>query len=98
MNVHLYFGSDSTISKNRRSLETYAVARWADNRRQSPHAYTKDITPLGDFNLPKVQKGDPIYDALVARGLSLPEHSTQIGSSIATDSHYDRVAFFPGGT
>jgi hypothetical protein len=31
-NVHLYYGSESAISMNRRSLETYAVARWADNR------------------------------------------------------------------
>ena len=36
VNVHLYFGSDSTESMNRRRLETYAVARWADLRRRSP--------------------------------------------------------------
>lgn len=98
VNVHLYFGSDSTASKQRRSLETYAVARWADIRRTSPYAFTHDIIPLGDFNLPKVEEGDPIYEALTARGLLLPEHSTQVGSSIASDSHYDQVAFFPGET
>jgi endonuclease/exonuclease/phosphatase family metal-dependent hydrolase len=98
VNVHLYFGSESAISMNRRSLETYAVARWADIRRQSPYAYSRDIVALGDFNLPKAQPGDPIYEALTKRGLHLPEHSTQIGSSIASDSHYDQVAFFPGET
>jgi endonuclease/exonuclease/phosphatase family metal-dependent hydrolase len=98
VNVHLYFGSDSTISKNRRSLETYAVARWADNRRKSPNAVTHDIIPLGDFNLPMTQPGDPIYDALTKRGLQLPPHSTQIGTSIVNDSKYDQVAFFPGDT
>jgi len=98
VNVHLYFGSDSTISKNRRSLEAYAVGRWADLRRKSKNAYTRDIIVLGDFNLPKVEPGDPIYQALTKRGLHLPEHSTEIGSSIATDSHYDQIAFFPGET
>ncbi len=98
VNVHLYFGSESAISMNRRRLETYAVARWADLRRQSPYAYSRDIIALGDFNLPKAEPGDPIFEALTRRGLHLPEHSTQIGSTIQTDSHYDQVAFFPGET
>jgi hypothetical protein len=34
VNVHLYYGSESAISVNRRSLETFAVARWADNPTQ----------------------------------------------------------------
>lgn len=97
-NVHLYFGSESPTSINRRRLETLAVARWADARRKDPHASTRDIVPLGDFNLPKTEPGDPIYDQLTARGLHLPAHSTQIGSSIASDSHYDQIAFFPGET
>jgi hypothetical protein len=96
--VHLYFGSDSAISKNRRLLETLVLARWADQRRQSRNAITRDIIPPGDFNLPKTEPGDPIYDQLTGRGLQLPEHSTQIGSSIATESHYYQIAFFPGET
>lgn len=98
VNVHLYFGSDSAISMNRRSLETYAVARWADLRRKSKNAYTRDIIALGDFNLPNAEPGDPIYEALTRRGLHLPDHSTGIGSAIATDNHYDQIAFFPGET
>jgi endonuclease/exonuclease/phosphatase family metal-dependent hydrolase len=98
VNVHLYFGSENANSMNRRSLETYAVARWADLRRKSRYAYSRDVIALGDFNLPKTEPGDPIYEALTSRGLHLPEHSTQIGSAIATDSHYDQVAFFPGET
>lgn len=76
----------------------YAVARWADLRRRSPRAYSRDIVALGDFNLPKAEPGDPIYEALTRRGLHLPKHSTQIGSTIGTDNHYDQVAFFPGET
>jgi endonuclease/exonuclease/phosphatase family metal-dependent hydrolase len=98
VNVHLYYGSESKVSMNRRSLETYAVARWADLRRKSRNAYARDIILLGDFNLPKREPGDPIYEALTRRGLQLPAHSTEIGSSIKTDNHYDQIAFFPGQT
>lgn len=100
-NVHLYFGSAkngeaSKRSMNRRTLETLAVARWADLRRQSPYAYTKDIFALGDFNLPKAEPGDPIYDALTGRGLHLPDHTSKVGSNLKSDKHYDQIAFFPG--
>lgn len=98
VNCHSYFGSGSEDSIGRRTLETYAIARWADYRHRSRHAPTKDIIPLGDLNLPKVQPGDPIYDALTRRGLVIPKHSTRTGSSIATDNHYDQLAFFPGDT
>jgi hypothetical protein len=98
VNVHLYFGSDSAMARNRRSLEAYAVARWADNRRKSRHAVTRDIIPLGDFNLPRTKPGDPIFDALTKRGLQLPPHSTKIAAGIASDTQYDQIAFFPGDT
>ncbi len=60
VNVHLYFGDDTEKkSIERRTLETYCVARWADLRRKSKYAFTQNIIALGDFNLPKVEKGDP---------------------------------------
>ena len=34
--------------------------------------------------------------ALTARGLVVPPHSSQMGSAIASDNHYDQIAFFPG--
>ena len=95
--VHLYFGDDAEKkSIERRCLEAYAVGRWADLRRKSKNAFTPNIIALGDFNLPKVEPGNPIYQALTKRGLELPPHSTQIGSSVVSDSHYDQVSFFPG--
>jgi hypothetical protein len=100
VNVHLYFGSEIENAKasiDRRSLEAYAVARWADLRRESPATYTPNIVALGDFNLPKADPEDPVYKALTRRGLRLPEHSTQMGSSIRRDRHYDQVLFFPPG-
>jgi endonuclease/exonuclease/phosphatase family metal-dependent hydrolase len=98
VNVHLYFGGSSADDLQRRSLETFAVARWADERRKSAFAFTKEIVALGDFNMPKAVPGDPVYEALTARGLQLPDHSSIIGSSIVNDAQYDEVAFFPGDT
>jgi endonuclease/exonuclease/phosphatase family metal-dependent hydrolase len=99
VNVHLFFGSDDPNDVARRALETYAVARWADLRQTSDHAYTKDIVALGDFNLPVVEEGDPIFEALTSRGLVLPPHLSNVGgSSIFGSKHYDQIAIFPGET
>jgi endonuclease/exonuclease/phosphatase family metal-dependent hydrolase len=99
VNVHLYFGSfknkqESTRSMNRRTLETLAVARWADQRRRSAFVPIKDIVVMGDFNLPKITPGDPIFDALTSKGLRLPTHSAQIGSNLTGDQYYDQIGFF----
>ena len=51
---------------------------------------------LGDFNMPKADPADPLYQALTNKGLQVPAHSSQVGSSIASDAHYDQIAFFPG--
>ena len=99
VNCHLYFGDDAKQdSIDRRCLEAYAVARWADLNVKSKNAYARDIIALGDFNLPKAETSDPIYKALTKRGLQLPPHSTAIGSSTQSDAHYDQVAFFPSQT
>ncbi len=97
INAHSYFGDDTEIkSMERRSLEAYAIARWADLRRNSKYCYTQNIIALGDFNLPKVEPGNMVYDALLARGFELPEHSTKIYSNINDDMHYDQIVFMPG--
>lgn len=99
VNVHLFYGSPGPADVGRRALETYAVARWADLRRQDPHAFATDIIPLGDFNLPKVAADDPIHQALTSRGLVIPPHDSKVGgSSIFGSKDYDQIAFFPGPT
>ena len=98
ISVHIYYGSEGPADLARRSLETYAVAWWADKRHRSPHAYVQNIIPMGDFNLPKAEPGDKIFDALTARGLAIPPHTSQIGSAIASDNQFDQIAFFPGPT
>lgn len=98
VNVHLYFGSDTRRHMQRRALETYAVARWAAKRRKSRFSFTREIIALGDFNMPRREAGDPIYAALTSRGLELPDHTSEVGSNLASDKHYDQIAFFPGAT
>ena len=95
---HLFFGSDKQADIDRRSLEAAAIAWWANRHHRNRHAPTKDVLALGDFNLPKVDKSDPIYQALTRKGLRPPEHSTLIGSNLKSDMHYDQIMFFPGDT
>lgn len=98
VNVHLYYGEDKPASIGRRQLECYAVARWAWMRQRSRFSFTRELVALGDFNMPKSVAGDPIFDALTRLGLQVPEHSTQIASSISSDANYDQIAFLPGTT
>ena len=98
VNVHLFFGNNKPTSLGRRSLETFAVAKWADLRKKSTFSFTRELVALGDFNMPKRNPGDPIFNALTKLGLELPEHSSQIASSISTDAQYDQIAFFPETT
>src|SRR5262245_45722833 len=88
VNVHLFYGSDSAADIQRRSLETFAVAKWAELRRKSKFAFTRELFAMGDFNMPKNQQGDPVFGALTKLGLELPAHSSEIGSSIASDNHF----------
>lgn len=98
VNVHLYFGNNKPESIARRSLETFAVAKWSDLRKKSLFSFTRELVALGDFNMPKSEPGDPIFKALTNLGLELPEHSTQIASSISSDANYDQIAFLPETT
>jgi endonuclease/exonuclease/phosphatase family metal-dependent hydrolase len=98
VNVHLFFGNEKPESMARRSLETFAVAKWAALRKQSAFSFTRELVALGDFNMPKCEPDDPIFKALTKLGLELPDHSTQIASSISSAANYDQIAFFPETT
>ncbi len=95
VNAHLYFGTGSKISENRRALETYALGRWADLRVDRGDAYSGNTVVIGDLNMPAAIPGDKIYDALVKRGLHVPRHQSRIGTTITEGKHYDQLAFFP---
>ncbi len=96
VNVHLFFGSESARDMNRRALETFAVAKWARARQMSQFSFARNVFAMGDFNMPKTKAGDPVFDALTKLGLELPAHSSEIGSNLSSDKHYDQIAYFPG--
>ena len=98
LNVHLFYGSEAPADLDRRTLETFAVAWWADRTHRDANSYVAEVVPLGDFNLPRAAPGDRIFDALVSPGLQTPPHSSQIASAIASDNQFDQIAFFPGPT
>ena len=97
VSAHLYFGSNAYFNEDRRALEAYALARWADQRHKAPGAYSQNILVMGDLNLPIRDNSSTVYKALKAKRLILPQHSTSIGSNLAGDKHYDQVAFHAGG-
>ncbi|MCB4808065.1 endonuclease/exonuclease/phosphatase family protein [Tamlana sp. 62-3] len=93
--VHSFSGSTSKSDLNRRALEAYAISRYADLNRKNKNAFSKNIIALGDFNIPKVEPGDVVYNALLSRGLLLPYHSTKVYSNISNDKQFDQIAFLP---
>ena len=97
VSAHLFFGSHAYFNEDRRALEAYALARWADQRHKSPGAYSQNILVLGDLNLTIRDESSAVYRALKAERLILPQHSTSMGSSLKDDKHYDQVAFHAGG-
>jgi endonuclease/exonuclease/phosphatase family metal-dependent hydrolase len=97
VSVHLFFGSNAYYDEDRRALEAYALARWADHRHKAPGAYSQNILVMGDLNLPIRDESSSVYKALKAKRLILPQHSTTMGSNLAGDKHYDQVAFQAGG-
>ncbi len=96
VNAHLFFGSDSKQSINRRALETYALGRWADLRRKRGWAFSHNVVAIGDMNMPAAEVGDAVFDALTKRGLNIPPHQSRIGTTITEGKQYDQLAFFPG--
>ncbi len=97
VSVHLYYGGNAYYDEDRRALEAYALARWADQRHKAPGAYSQNLLVMGDFNLPIRDNSSNVYRALKAKRLILPQHSTSMGSNLSGDKYYDQVAFQAGG-
>ena len=43
-----------------------------------------------------VDEKDPVYKALVQKGLQLPDHTSKVYSNLNDDKAYDQIAFLPG--
>lgn len=94
VNIHLYWSN-----MNWRRLEAKALGKWAKSRIDKAGPPNNDIILIGDFNMPHVQQGDPIYDELKEFGLRFPKHTTNlVGTNLAGDNDYDEIAFFPSRT
>jgi len=93
--VHSFSGKTSRLDLERRALEAYAISRYADLNRKNKHSFSENIITLGDFNIPKIKSGDIVYEALMKRGLKLPNHSTKVYSNISNDKQFDQIAFLP---
>lgn len=104
VNVHLYFGKDqnSRLLKDRqkyarRVLEIFALAKWADRRRNRRATYDTDIILLGDMNVPAMDEDDSTYKALIRFGFQPVDYTTKTGgSNLGNDKTYDQMAFAPG--
>jgi len=96
VSAHLFFGGSSYVHVDRRTLEAYALARWADLRHRATQAYSQNVLVMGDMNLPKRDLASSVYKALTKRGLILPPHSTSVGGALATDHEYDQIGFHAG--
>ena len=97
VSTHLFYGSDTYYDEDRRALEAYALARWADQRHNAAGAYSRNILVMGDLNLTRRGESSHVFKALEKRGLILPDHSTAMGSSLSGEHYYDQVAFHAGG-
>jgi len=104
VNVHLYFGNDqnSRLQKDRkkyarRVLEIFALAKWADRRRNRNATYDKDIILLGDMNVPAMDPDDETYKALIKFGFQPVDYTSKTGgSNLGNNKTYDQMAFAPG--
>lgn len=90
--LHILYGED----KSDRLPEIRAIARWLADWAEDINAFDHNLIALGDFNIDR--HGDPLYEALVSRGLSTPpqlEHLPRtIFGSGGSHHHYDQIAWF----
>ena len=96
VSVHLFFGSPTDADIERAYPET---SRWpgGPQRRRDKTATSRTSSRSATSTCPKPTRRPDLPSAHL-RGLQIPPHTSQIGSAIAADSHYDQIAFFPGPT
>ena len=102
ISVHSFFGEEgSAEDMERRLAETQEIGWWCEERSEDPDSYTKDILAMGDFNTPSEsdsELAERMLDGLRQHGLHTPEHTTQLGTAVRSENHYDQLLFFPKDT
>ncbi len=94
LTVHIRYGSapEQRIPELR-ALAEYAAGEIRDRARVDGSEETNLIV-LGDFNIDK-RVGDPLFDALVATGLWVPEKIRTAATTYGSQAkHYDQIAWF----
>lgn len=96
-NVHIYYGKEKETSPEfgNRVAEVYFLAEWARRQQgaRKKNAYETNVILLGDMNIPKMESRNPVYRALLRRGLQPSRYSTEAGTTIQEFTTYDQVVF-----
>jgi hypothetical protein len=106
-NVHIYWGDPdpksvgSTSSQTRRAkfnqriAEVFFLADWArvTTTKNKAIAYDPNIILLGDMNIPTIDKGDFVYQALKRKGMRPTTYATKMGTTLQEFTKYDQLAF-----
>ncbi len=95
VNVHLYYGKDTTADRKRRSLETYAVGRWADLRRNSANAYTTDVIALATSICRKQKKATQFTKPWSSGDSAYPSTRAKLAATSQTTRTTIRPLFSP---
>ncbi len=95
-NCHIYFGKRSKTSAQfiNRVAEVFYLADWARKQQEDKaHAYEKNTILIGDMNVPKTNSKDPVYQALMRRGMKPSEYATITGERTKEFNFFDQIVF-----
>ena len=97
LTVHIRYGDGPAD----RRPEVLALARYtADeirDRARFEGAEEANLIVLGDFNIDARRMGDPLYEAFISAGLTVPEPLRDVQTNYAhAVKHYDQIAWFMG--
>ena len=90
LTVHIRWGNRAAD----RIASLKELARWIDKRRKDKHVVDKDITIIGDFNIPALD--DELFQAITSKGLAIPDvlRDTKHGSNLAGNRRYDQILHY----
>lgn len=93
--AHIKFGSHP----DERRPEIAGIAEWLYEWAGRANRWHHNLIALGDFNIDR--KGDPLFEALIERGLTVPASLIDLPRSIFADAdeptkskYYDQIAWF----
>ena len=97
-NAHIYYGDDvfGSAKLNNRIAEVFFLADWArlqQKKAGSKKLYEPNMLLIGDMNIPKMSSDDPVYRALMRRGMAPSRYSTEAGTTIQEFTQYDQIVF-----